>query len=66
MSLARAEHVKSIFVGYGITPERVMTIGLGEENPVADNDLADGRRQNRRVELILYRARDRESANNDP
>jgi outer membrane protein OmpA-like peptidoglycan-associated protein len=28
--------------------------GLGEANPVASNDTAEGREQNRRVEVYLY------------
>ena len=38
-------------VKHGIPADRVTTEGFGESRPVASNDTADGRAQNRRVEL---------------
>jgi outer membrane protein OmpA-like peptidoglycan-associated protein len=40
-------------VSKGIDISRVSTSGLGEEYPVADNNTAAGRAQNRRVEFIV-------------
>ena len=37
----------------GITPERIVVIGKGSSEPVADNDTVEGRAANRRVELFI-------------
>lgn len=37
----------------GIAPERLSAIGYGEYRPVASNDTKDGRKQNRRVEIVI-------------
>ena len=37
----------------GLEPNRVRAVGFGEFHPVASNDLPQGRRQNRRVELVI-------------
>ena len=39
--------------GGGLTPERLHAAGYGETDPVAKNDSDEGRKQNRRVELVL-------------
>ena len=39
--------------GGGLTAERLHAAGYGETDPVAKNDTDDGRKQNRRVELVL-------------
>jgi chemotaxis protein MotB len=39
--------------GGGLTPERLHAAGYGDTDPVAKNDSDDGRKQNRRVELVL-------------
>jgi outer membrane protein OmpA-like peptidoglycan-associated protein len=51
LSLERAEAVKRILVGFGIAPDRLETVGLGEKEPIASNDTPEGRALNRRVEL---------------
>jgi OOP family OmpA-OmpF porin len=53
LSQERAEAVKRILVGYGVGPERLETVGLGEASPIAPNDTAEGRALNRRVELVV-------------
>jgi outer membrane protein OmpA-like peptidoglycan-associated protein len=35
-----------------VSPDRLKSVGLGEANPIASNDTAEGRQQNRRVMLI--------------
>jgi len=51
LSLRRANAVRDYLVKQGIPASRIRTEGLGETEPVASNDTADGRAQNRRVEL---------------
>jgi general secretion pathway protein A len=53
LSQLRANMVKSYFVGQGIANSRINAIGLGPENPIADNETREGRRKNRRVEIRL-------------
>jgi len=51
LSERRANAVLDYFVSHGIEASRLTAVGYGESNPVADNSTADGRAQNRRVEL---------------
>ena len=51
LSHERAESVKRILVGFGVGPERLDVVGLGEARPIASNHTAEGRALNRRVEL---------------
>jgi len=53
LSMRRAEAVRDYLVKHGISANRIRVEGLGESKPVASNDTADGRAQNRRVELNL-------------
>lgn len=53
LSERRAGSVGDYFIAQQIPPARVQTFGEGESNPVASNDTAEGRQQNRRVVLIL-------------
>ena len=52
LSKGRAASVKSALVARGVDAARLTTDGLGDTKPVADNATEDGRRQNRRVELV--------------
>ena len=54
LSAFRANIVKSYFVGQGITPSRINTVGMGQKDPVKPNTTAEGRRANRRVEVELF------------
>lgn len=49
----RADAVKQHLVSLGIAATRIVTHGYGALYPVASNDTADGRRQNRRIELLI-------------
>ena len=51
LSHRRADAVRQYLVKHGIPANRITTEGFGESRPVASNDTADGRAQNRRVEL---------------
>ncbi|MEJ2097712.1 MAG: OmpA family protein, partial [Deltaproteobacteria bacterium] len=51
----RANMVKIYFVGQGVDPDLITTMGMGPDDPIADNKTAAGRRANRRVEIILIR-----------
>ncbi len=51
LSLRRAEVVRRYLVRKGVPAEGLAARGLGESDPVAPNETADGRARNRRVEL---------------
>jgi len=53
LSLERANAVRDKLVDREISGSRITTKGLGEEFPIAGNDTAAGREQNRRVEVII-------------
>jgi outer membrane protein OmpA-like peptidoglycan-associated protein len=53
LSERRADAVRRYLVNGGIGAERIQTEGFGESRPVASNETADGRAQNRRVELRI-------------
>jgi outer membrane protein OmpA-like peptidoglycan-associated protein len=53
LSERRADSVKSYLTGQGISSMRLSASGKGQRDPVADNDSAAGRQQNRRVEVII-------------
>ncbi|AGX87520.1 OmpA family protein [Candidatus Symbiobacter mobilis] len=57
LSGQRAEAVRAALLHEGVSPIRVTTQALGESNPVASNDSADGRMLNRRVEIVLFDGR---------
>ena len=38
----------------GVSPAKLKCAGRGEYAPIASNDTADGRAQNRRVEIKIY------------
>lgn len=53
LSENRAGSVKNYLVGGGVKSGRVSSVGYGKRYPIASNDTAAGREQNRRVELKL-------------
>ena len=57
LSQKRAENVMEYVVSQGVKPDLISAQGFGDANPVASNDTAQGRGQNRRVELSLVGSR---------
>jgi outer membrane protein OmpA-like peptidoglycan-associated protein len=53
LSERRAESVRAYLVEQGIASASVVASGFGKGTPVATNDTAAGRQQNRRVELVV-------------
>lgn len=53
LSEQRAQSVARFFQNSGVAASRVRTAGMGPRDPIASNDTAAGRAQNRRVELSL-------------
>ena len=53
LSQRRSESVKHYLTQQGIATQRLSTSGMGEDQPIASNDSATGRLQNRRVEIII-------------
>ncbi len=53
LSENRASSVRSYLVSQGLSSESVSAHGFGKTRPVADNQTAAGRQQNRRVELVV-------------
>lgn len=52
LSQRRADTVRDYLVRHGIAAGRLTTAAFGESRPIASNDTAEGRAQNRRVEII--------------
>ncbi len=57
LSLARARAVLAHLIQQGVEPSRVSATGFGEYRPVASNATAKGRKQNRRVEIVVLPTR---------
>jgi len=53
LSENRASAVRDFLVQQGINTFSIAARGFGESQPVATNDTAAGRQQNRRVELVV-------------
>jgi outer membrane protein OmpA-like peptidoglycan-associated protein len=52
LSEDRARSVNEYLIRNGIAADRLKWVGYGQSRPVVSNETADGRRQNRRVELV--------------
>lgn len=67
LSQSRAESVKTQIVGAGYPEARLVSVkGYGEENPVANNATAAGKKENRRVEVYILPSKDMiEAANKE-
>ena len=57
LSTARATSVLHYLAKKGISPERLSATGYGKYRPVASNMTAEGRGENRRVEIVIFPAK---------
>lgn len=55
LSERRAEAVRNYLVQGGFDSQRIQSHGMGESNPIANNGSAEGRANNRRVEIIILK-----------
>ena len=49
----RADSVRDQLVARGVAADRIKSVGIGPDRPIADNKTAEGRANNRRVEIIV-------------
>lgn len=56
LSEKRAQSVRDYLVSEGVSQSVVSAIGRGEDEPLASNDTAEGRANNRRVEIVISKA----------
>lgn len=53
LSDKRAEAVRTFLVQEGVSPDSIVAKGFGPANPIASNDTPQGRKMNRRVDMIV-------------
>jgi len=53
LSRDRADAVRAYLVSKGVPSDKISAVGKGKSNPVASNDTAEGRANNRRVEIVV-------------
>ncbi len=53
LSDRRARAVADYLIQTGVDPNRLTTVGYGATRPIADNDTAEGRARNRRIEFLV-------------
>jgi outer membrane protein OmpA-like peptidoglycan-associated protein len=53
LSENRANAVRSYLLQRGVAADRVVAVGRGEKEPIAPNQTAEGRANNRRVEIVI-------------
>jgi outer membrane protein OmpA-like peptidoglycan-associated protein len=54
LSERRAQSAANYVISQGVARTRVSTRGMGENDPIATNETAEGRQLNRRVEVVIY------------
>lgn len=54
LSERRANSARVYLLEQGVKPDRVEAVGRGESEPIASNDTAEGRQENRRVEIAIF------------
>jgi len=53
LSASRAQAARDFLVGQGVPADAIVSRGFGADRPIAGNDTAEGRQENRRVELVV-------------
>lgn len=73
LSAVRADAVRTQLLARGVEPDRLVTLGMGHADPIADNITKTGKAANRRIEFLMLRpgetgltAPDPEAAPADP
>ena len=54
LSVRRADSVRDALVRLGVAPGRIVVVGKGSSEPIADSSTREGRARNRRVVLVVY------------
>ncbi|HQU60711.1 MAG TPA: OmpA family protein [Saprospiraceae bacterium] len=54
LSEKRAQSVANYLIRQAVNKDRTITMGYGESQPIASNETASGRQQNRRVEVAIF------------
>ncbi|MCE0483270.1 MAG: OmpA family protein [Methylacidiphilales bacterium] len=63
LSENRARTVRAMIVAEHIAKTRLTAVGLGGSKPIADNETAEGREKNRRIELVIPQNSSTDDAN---
>jgi OOP family OmpA-OmpF porin len=53
LSEERAMSVQRLMLAKGVDPARIKVVGMGNQEPIASNNTSEGRKKNRRVELVV-------------
>ena len=59
LSVARADAVRKWLVARGIPKEKLISRGFGSKKPVDDNATDSGRQENRRVQFVIIKLKNR-------
>jgi outer membrane protein OmpA-like peptidoglycan-associated protein len=54
LSEKRADSVANLLTTYGVSRQRLSPVGYGDSRPIETNNTEWGRKQNRRVEVVIY------------
>jgi len=66
LSLKRAEAVRTYLISRGLAKDRIEAEGYGFSRPIADNSTAEGRANNRRVEIVVHQPQGAQGQTNQP